>query len=316
MRSHTVLAGGPVSYEDFGGSGPSLVLVHGLGGAAINWLAVGPPLAQHARVVALDLVGFGHTPPAGRSARLADNRQCLDRFIDAVVGGPVVLVGNSMGGLIAMMQAVVEPAKVAGLVLVAPAQPHPRGARIDVLVWSAFALYAIPRVAEWSLGRRMARLGAEGHVREVLALLCVDPTRVPADVRTAHVALAAERLERMPWANGAFLEAARSLLPALRRRREFSEMVARIDAPVLLVHGTGDRLVPLAASEALVRSRPDWTLTALPGVGHVPQLEAPAAFVSCVTEWLHGPGGRARAAASGASAARAASSDASTPRSK
>lgn len=304
MQSRIVAAGGPIHCEDFGGSGPALVLIHGLGGAAVNFRAVGPALAERGRVIALDLVGFGRTPPEGRSAGVAANRESLDRFLDAAVGGPAILVGNSMGGLIALMQAVAAPAKVAGLVLVAPAQPHPRGARIDPLIWGMFALYSVPGVAEWYLRRRMARLGAEGMVREVMRLLCVDPARIPPDVRAAHVALIAERIGGMPWANRTFLQAARSLLGMLRRRADFDQMVARVDVPTLVIQGARDRLVPLAASERLTRQRPDWTLEVFPDIGHVPMLEAPGQFVTCVSRWLDGPGRAAAASARGAGAAR------------
>lgn len=297
MQARVAAAGGPIHYEDFGGAGPALVLVHGLGGAAVNWRAVAPSLAERARVVAVDLVGFGRTPPDGRSASVRANRLSLDRFLDAVVGGPAILVGNSMGGLIALMQAAAEPARVAGLVLVAPAQPQPWGARVDPLIWGAFALYALPGVAEWYLRRRQARLGAEGLVREVMRLLCVHPERVPPAVRAAHVASIAERIADMPWANRAFLEAARSLVGALRRRRDFSRMVAAVAAPTLVIHGERDRLVPVAASRELARLRPDWTLDVFPDVGHVPMLEAAAPFVASLTRWLDGPGRAAAATA-------------------
>jgi glycerol-3-phosphate dehydrogenase len=285
MHMRTVDAGGPVHCADFGGSGSRLVLVHGLGGSHANWLAVAPRLAERAQVIAPDLPGFGRTPPAGRSARVAANRECLHRFL-AAVGQPVILVGNSMGGLIAMMEAALHPENVAGLVLVAPAQPLPAGTRVDREILQAFAIYSIPWVGEWYLRRRAARLGPEGLVREVLRLLCVDPSRVPDDVRRAHVALTADRLTTMPAANQTFLEAARSLLGILRRRRLYDEMVSKIVAPTLLIQGTKDRLVPLAASQALARKRPDWAFEIFDDVGHVPQLEASTRFVAVVEAWL------------------------------
>src|SRR5712692_7938224 len=98
MRSRTVDLDGPLHFADFGGSGPTMVLVHGLGGSHVNWMAVGPALAARARVLAPDLAGFGRTPLAGRSAHLRANQGLLDRFLDAVADGPAVLVGNSMGG--------------------------------------------------------------------------------------------------------------------------------------------------------------------------------------------------------------------------
>src|SRR5438876_7924663 len=106
MLSRTLdVDGGPVHLADFGGTGPTMILVHGLGGSHANWLAVGPGLAAHARVLAPDLPGFGRTPLAGRSARVRANVELLDRLLDAVAEDPAVLVGNSMGGLIAMMEA-------------------------------------------------------------------------------------------------------------------------------------------------------------------------------------------------------------------
>ena len=64
---------GPVYVADFGGDGPVMLLVHGLGGAHLNWMAVAPQLAAHHRVYALDLPGFGRSPLAGRRSTIAAN---------------------------------------------------------------------------------------------------------------------------------------------------------------------------------------------------------------------------------------------------
>ena len=293
MRSRTVDLGGPVHFADFGGSGPTMVLVHGLGGSHLNWLAVGPALAARARVLAPDLAGFGRTPLAGRSAHVRANAQLLDRFIDAVAEGPATLIGNSMGGLLAMMEAERQPEKVTRLVLVGAAQPRPPGTRFDPVVALTFAAYAVPGLGEQFMRWRAARRGPEGLVRDTLQLVCADPGRVPAEVVAAHVALARDRMDRMPWGNQAFLEAARSIVITLARRREVHAMIGRIAAPALLVQGTRDRLVSLAASRATAALRPDWTLAVLEGIGHVPQLEAPERFVATVTGWLDGNVGRA-----------------------
>jgi pimeloyl-ACP methyl ester carboxylesterase len=116
-------------------------------------------------------------------------------------------------------------------------------------------------------------------------------------VVAAHVTLAEERLATMPWANEAFLVAARSILVELRARQRFAELVAKVAAPTLLLQGRADRLVPLAASQALAQMRSDWTFIVLDDVGHVPQLEAPERFVDVVTHWLDGSGASAAAAA-------------------
>lgn len=286
MRGRTVDLEGPVHFIDFGGSGPAMVLVHGLGGSHVNWMAVGRRLAERARVVAVDLAGFGRTPLAGRSASVDANRVLLDRFLDAVLEEPAILVGNSMGGLISMMEAAEAPEKVTGLVLVAPAQPRPPRTRPDLLVAASFAAYALPGVGERVLGWRAKLLGPEGVVRETLRVCCGDATRVSADVVAAHVALARERMAEMPWAHGAFLEASRSLVAVLLRPRRVRDMVRRISAPALVLQGTKDRLVPLAAGRALAALRPDWSLVELDGIGHVPQLECADRFVAAVTSWL------------------------------
>lgn len=297
MRSRMIDLEGPVHVADFGGEGPALVLVHGLGGSHANWLAAGPLLAERARVVALDLPGFGRSPLAGRSSAVGASTELLARFLDAEVGGPAVVVGNSMGGTIALGTASRHPDLVAGLVLVAPALPRSPLAAIDPVVATTFAAYAAPGVGEMVMRRRAARLGAEGTVRETLALCCVDPSRVPPKVVAALVALAHERITSMPWAHGAFLTAARSLMRTLARRRRFDGMVASISAPTLIVHGVNDRLVPLTAVERLARARPDWTLQVYPDIGHVPQFEAPERFAADVLGWLDGAGKAAALAA-------------------
>src|SRR5436309_6435805 len=300
MRSRTLDVDGPIHLADFGGTGPTMVLVHGLGGSHANWLAVGAGLAARARVLAPDLPGFGRTPLAGRSARVRANVELLDRLLDAVAGGPAVLVGNSMGGLVAMMEAAERPEKVAGLVLVGPAQPRPRGSRIDPAVALTFAAYAFPGVGERFLRWRAAWLGPERLVQQTLRFCCADPSAVPAEVVAAHVALARER-QGMSWAQPAFLQAARSILTVLARARDVRAMIQRITAPTLLVQGTEDRLVPLAASRALAELRPDWRLAVFEGVGHVPQLEVPERFVATVAGWLGDVVGRTGQAAYGGS---------------
>ena len=286
MRSRTIDLDGPVHFADFGGSGPTLVLVHGLGGSHVNWLAVAPALARRARVLAVDLAGFGRTPLDGRSADVSANRILLDRFLETVAAAPAILIGNSMGGLLSIMEAALAPERVAGLVLVAPAQPRSAEARVDGTVAALFTLYALPLVGEQVLRWRARLLGPAGVVRATLALCCADPARIPPDVVEAHVALARERLERMPWANRAFVQAARSLIAVVARRSWFDQMVRRIAAPTLLVQGDRDRLVAAAASRRLAGLRPDWSFDLLSDVGHVPQLEEPARFVGCVERWL------------------------------
>jgi len=116
-RSQILDLDGPVHYIDHGGRGSPMVLVHGLGGSHVNWLAVAPGLARRHHVYAVDLAGFGLTPLMGRSASMHASRRLLDGFIEQVSPDePVTLVGNSMGGLITMLEAAEAPEKVAAAI--------------------------------------------------------------------------------------------------------------------------------------------------------------------------------------------------------
>src|ERR1700694_4665242 len=98
-------------------------MVHGLGGSALNWMSVGPEVAQDYHAFALDLAGFGHTPLFDRSAAVGANAGLVHSFIEQVIGEPVVLMGNSMGGHIALLEAAHHPSSAAALILVDPAIP-------------------------------------------------------------------------------------------------------------------------------------------------------------------------------------------------
>jgi pimeloyl-ACP methyl ester carboxylesterase len=278
----------PVHYLDFGGPAEAalLVAVHGLGGSALNWLSVAPLLASRYRLVAPDLAGHGLTRSNGRSTAVPANRVLLHQFIQSVTNQPVVLLGNSMGGMIALLEAGLCPENVAGLVLLDPASPFLPSVP-DPLVAAAFVGYATPVVNRAVMAARRRLLGSEASVRMLLRLLCVDPSRVAADVVAEHVELARVR-NVFPQADQDFLRAARSVVATAsgRRRSSYRATIRTVTAPVLVIHGEKDRLVPVSASRALVRQHPTWRLVVLPDIGHVPQLEAPGATAQAVLTWL------------------------------
>ncbi|WNG60539.1 FAD-dependent oxidoreductase [Archangium gephyra] len=281
------LQGGPVHYADYGGSGPTLVMLHGLGGCHLNWLPAAPMLTKHARVLALDLIGFGRTPMAGRSVGVASQQRMLQHFLTEVVGGPAVLVGNSWGGLVALAHAAQAPETTAGLVLVSPAQPPPRGTRLDPVQAARLVLHTMPGVGEYILWRDGKRSGARGLFMELLTLGCADVRRVPQEVVEENTALIAERMERMPLGHSAsYLRATRSMLLTLLGRNRFESWVRGVRVPTLLVHGRQDRLVPVASSEALATLRPDWSFEPMDDIGHVPQMEDAPRFVARMVRWL------------------------------
>jgi pimeloyl-ACP methyl ester carboxylesterase len=285
-ESRIVDLGGPVHYVDFGGpgDGPAVVLVHGLGGSHLNWDLFAPLLTPHARVWAIDLPGFGRSEPGGRTASVQANVAVVQRFLADVVGEPVVLVGNSMGGMISLLAAGERPAAVTGLVLLDPAVPGPRRA-LDPLVAVTFALYALPFVGERFLWWRRTRQSALARVREMLQLCGVDPGALPPEVIDRSVTLLEERQD-LEGMDKAFLGAARSLVRLLVDPRRYRKAMASIDDPVFLVHGDRDRLVPVAAARDIARRHPEWKYLELSGVGHVPQLQVPERVASAVLDWM------------------------------
>jgi len=281
MNSRTISVDGrPVHLAGFGGDGEPMVLVHGLGGSHVNWLAVGPRLASRFAVTAPDLAGFGLTEPLGRSTSVDANARLLESLL-AGLGRPAVLVGNSMGGLISMTVAARRPHLVRALVLVDPALPAPITARRDLVVLGAFLTYAVPGLGEAYVRRRAQRLGPEGMVRETMKLCTNDIARIPPDVLEAHFELARTR-RGFAWAMEAYLEAARSVVFTLARRRRVETMMRSITAPVLLIHGDSDRLVSLDAARAAARMCPAWRFEVYEDTGHVPMLERPERFVESV----------------------------------
>jgi pimeloyl-ACP methyl ester carboxylesterase len=214
---------------------------------------------------------------------LRDNLHLLDLFLYEVAGGPATLVANSMGGLLAVRQAAARPESVSRLVLVDPALPWGGRRRFDAGLVGFFAVVLPPIAGEAVLGWGGRRWGAERIVAGVLQACCADPSRVPDDLLRALVEQAAGRLTE-PRSHRALAQASRSLIWALGRRG-LLPTYRLVRAPVLVVHGDRDRLVPVAFSLALGR-RLDWPVEVLAGVGHVPMMEVPDEFLSVTLDWL------------------------------
>jgi pimeloyl-ACP methyl ester carboxylesterase len=279
--------GVPVHYVDHGGpaGGPVLVMVHGLGGSLVNWAALAPLLTDTCRVLALDLIGFGHTQAGTHSTSVDANQEMLQRFLSEVAGVPVILVGNSMGGLISILAATRHPESVRAVVLIDPALPIRVSSKPDPLVTASFGMYAVPHLGHAMLKARRRVRSPEELAMDVLRLCCVDPARVPAEVVEQHLEMA--RLRRgYPDIDEQFLGAARSLMSMLARRSSYTAILAAIAVPVLLLHGEKDRLVTIGSSRAVAAANPSWRFEVAQDVGHVPQLEVPRWTAGRILEWL------------------------------
>lgn len=284
MRHRVADLDGPVHYLDYGGAGSPVLMVHGLAGSAINWMAVGPEIAKTHRAFAIDLAGFGETPLRNRSAAVGANAALVHDFIKEIVREPVTIIGNSMGGYISILEAAEHPRWITAMVLVDPAIPGAHVRRPEPAMLGVIAALSVPGLAMTLLERESRALGPEGLVARVFSMVSADPSRLDPAVVEAHLELTRERA-RLGRQNGrALVQATRSIGLRIADPR-FWAKVAAVECPTLVIHGSLDRVIPVAAARELAGRRPDWDLAVLKGVGHVPMLETPGLFMRTLRSW-------------------------------
>jgi pimeloyl-ACP methyl ester carboxylesterase len=200
---------------------------------------------------------------------------------------PAILVGNSMGGMIAMIQAAHSPESVEALILVDAA--FPRTTQLDGQfrpgTAALFAVYNSRRLGARVTETLARRLGPEGLVREALRAAAADYRSLDPRLVSAMVDLAGIRQD-FDYATEAFVEAAQSIFQAQLRPAKYRALVRAITRPALVIHGALDQLVPLGTAEAAVREHPNWRLVVFDDLGHIPQMEAPERWLAAVEGWL------------------------------
>jgi len=286
MRSFTVDVAGPVLVAEWGEGVATFVLVHGLAGSHLNWMTIAPRLAERGRVLAPDLPGFGGSPAGGRPVSLAAERALLHRLLRLLTTGPVILVGSSMGGLIALAEAGLHPERVAGLVLADPAVPVLWRSLPSRVVAGVFAAYTVPPLGRRLVQRYLDRNQVERVVDGAFALCTAHPERVPGGVGQAHIDLQRERQRHRPENDRAFVDAARSIVTTYLLRRPANRLVGRVTTPTLVIHGEKVALVRVETARQLALGRPDWEVRILEDAGHLPMLEAPERFLAALESWL------------------------------
>jgi pimeloyl-ACP methyl ester carboxylesterase len=278
--------GVPIHYADFGGSGPVMVLVHGIASSHLNWMGIGTELARDHRVYAVDLPGYGLSPLGDDPATVQNSQKYLDRFINHVSNGEkVVVFGHSMGGLVSLLEVAAHQDKVSQLILMAPAAPFPRRAVLGLMAFPfLFALLAPKRSASL-LRRSGTRLPTDVVVRQALKRISAPTSTIPEDIVQAHIELVNMQRERYDWVERALIDSAASLVKTTTRRRQYRRMLRGLRVPTLLIHGTRDKLVPYKAGVWLHRVRPDWSWRPLRGIGHMAQMEDAEGVMTTVREW-------------------------------
>ncbi|WP_405108946.1 alpha/beta fold hydrolase [Micromonospora sp. NBC_01405] len=260
------------------GQGPPVVLLHGIGRTLADFAEQQDLLARDHRVVSLDLAGHGGSAPLDEPHTLPALARATADCLDALgVDRPAHLVGNSLGGAVAMRLAVDDPARAASLVLVNSAG---FGAEVTI---------ALRLLALRPLGRLLLLRPSRAVIRRTERALFHDRRHV-TQARLAEALAAARR----PHAARVMLELVGSLGTfrgvAPGWRAELLDAVARLDLPILVVWGDHDLILP-AAHLAAARARlPLARAHLFADTGHLPQVERAEEFHRLVTDfWADHP---------------------------
>ncbi len=267
--------------ESGSAKGEPAIFIHGLGGSSTNWTDLTGLLADQLDAVAIDLPGFGHTPPprdgdytpAGHARSVA--ALLRDRF-----DGPAHVFGNSLGGAVAVELAAAEPDLVKSLTLVSPALPEyrPRFTNIQLPIVSTPGVGA-------GLFKQYLKRDVAARVRDTIAICFHDPGVVPPH-RLTEAIVEAERWGRLPYASDAMRSSLRGLLLGyLTRSANPWRKLGETRAPVLAIYGRADQLVNSAAALRITKYVPGARVVVLPGVGHVAQLERPIEVATIWRDW-------------------------------
>ncbi|MDX2542149.1 alpha/beta fold hydrolase [Streptomyces sp. WI04-05B] len=266
---------------------PPALYVHGLGGSSQNWSALMPLNDELVESEALDLPGFGDSPPPDDGDySVTGHARAVIRYLDASGRGPVHLFGNSLGGAVSTRVAAVRPDLVRTLTLVSPALPEIRVQRTAVPT----ALLALPGVARL-FTRLTEQWSAEQRVRGVTALCYGDPGQVtPEGFRNAVEEM--ERRLQLPYFWDALTRSARGVVNAytLGGQHGLWRQAERVLAPTLLIYGGRDQLVSYRMAQRAARAFRDSRLLSLPDAGHVAMMEYPETVASAFRELLDDAG--------------------------
>lgn len=284
MAGYIQTRAGLIHWKDYGGSGPLIVLVHGLGGSIPTWDAVGSALTRAGRVVALDLPGYGLSPPA-RDWELGTLADAVCAFVEEL-GETATLIGNSLGALLSEMVAADHPEHVESLILLSPATPPVLpDPRIHWPTARRLLAQATPVLGPAIVRRFLENTTPEDLVNWSLDMVTHKRGRVPLEMVEALVESARIR-RRLPWATEAIPKTGNSIARLFVRRSDFVAMIRRVKAPTLVVHGVEDHHVSPTSVEWLCRLRPDWHLEQMEDTGHTPQIDSPVRLLSILLPWI------------------------------
>ena len=272
-RRELSLHGRSVTYVE-AGSGPLLILIHGMAGTLENWREVIAPLAREHTVIAPDLPGHGASAASGGDYSLGGLASGLRDLLISLGHDRATLVGHSLGGGIAMQFAYQFPERTERIVLVSSGGLGPEVS--PVLRAAALPGADLFIAATASIGRRAGAILGRG-----LSTLGVRPNPDLAEIARGFGSLAD------PERRSAFLGTLHSVIDTGGQRIAAGDRLylART-LPVLIIWGAADPIIPVRHGEEAHRTLPGSRLEIFEKVGHLPQLEAPGRFSEALEGFL------------------------------
>lgn len=257
---------------------PPLLLLHGFGSALTQWHENLLPLSRSHSVYALDLIGFGASEKAAAHYNVGFWVEQVYEFWRTFIGRPIVLVGHSLGALVALTAAVTYPEMVQSLVLMTlpAARQELLTGRLQELVGEIESFFTV------SLFTRLIFYGIRrpGVIRAVLRAIYVNKERVT------------EGLVHNFLSPGFDRGAAQALIRLTKARtrpdfaRRTKELLTEVQAPVLLLWGLNDRVIPLTWGRQLPPLNPNLKLVEIPDAGHCPYDECAECVNAEILTWL------------------------------
>ncbi|MGB3594154.1 MAG: alpha/beta fold hydrolase, partial [Ornithinimicrobium sp.] len=251
-----------------------VLMLHGIGRSLEDWTEQHALLSQDHRLISLDLPGFGYTPATSAGMGLKSLADAAVATLDALgEDRPVHLVGNSLGGAVAMNILVRNPDRVRTMALSAPAgfgsEVTPALRIISINGLGPWLLARSSRSATWKVERSLyadRAMVTDERVDLALALAAV-PGRATA-FRRALLGVGGIRGTKKPW------------------RAELLRELAAYPVPTLVVWGEADLVLPSAHLEAAAEAIPHARTVLLPQTGHLPQAERAEEFAGlCAELW-------------------------------
>ncbi|MFP5071748.1 alpha/beta fold hydrolase [Pseudonocardia nantongensis] len=256
---------------------PPALLLHGIGRSLEDWDAQHPLLSDAYRVIAADLAGFGYSDRVPGTATLQALADTALGTLDALgETRPAHVMGNSLGGAVALLASVRAPARVASLVLADPAG-------FGTEVSPALRVLGVPLLGRWLLGRLDARAARNAERSLFVDHSLVTDERVQRSVD----------IGRRPEFAQTFLEVATELgtVRGLRPgwRRALLAEASGNPAPTLVVWGERDLILPAGQLRTAARALPHVRTHVFGRTGHMPQIEQAEGFAALTREWLSRP---------------------------